>query len=550
MPFFSRTNRRRNADPPTPTPTNAHTNPPSTNTVYPTNVYPNRNNPPPYHQQWPSQPGPHMSSTISLPSTQYTWSQPPPQSHVHFVQPPAPPQFDLHATIGDKLDDVISLMDQGEFSGNERELSIIFPDSPIPGCSEPRASDRDVKRGGIYGNEKRQKANTKNQEKQVNVFDKLQYYMNSRLPPSLPPLRVYMPTYPLLCLAAQYSASAYYNPQSPSERKDFISADGRLGTKAMVIKSIPCDDKKTIVFAIRGTSMLSIRDWGVNLQTGPVSARGFLDDEGNLCHAGFLKVAKAMVKPIASRLRTLLEENPNRTSCSLLITGHSAGGAVASLLYSHMLSESVQSELNILTGCFKRVHCITFGAPPVTLLPLQKPETADGRLKKCLFHSFINEGDPVVRAERTYIKSLVDLLSLPIPSPDNLLPLPSKHLKPSASALNLLSASVSRLDLSLTPTKKKPAQKPSPSNHHLPAHNPSNKVWWVIPPATLSNAGRVVVLRIPPGGKTTDVTARIVRDDQLRQVIFGDPLMHSMDVYAARIEALAVRAVTGRGGQC
>jgi hypothetical protein len=566
MPFFSRNKRpsRTHAVPPTDATATA-----TAASGYP--VYPF--NPPPYQHPWSSQPGPggpYMTSTISLPPTQYqnasqpqygyTWSQPPPQPqslqqpapvYGHPAQPSTSAAFDLHTRIGDKLDDVISLMDQGEFSGNERELAITLPDSPLPAYSEPRTSERDVKRAGIRGNEKRDRANNKRpQEKQVNVFDKLQYYMNSRLPASLPPLRVYMPTYPLLCLAAQYSANAYYTPQSPSERKDFVSADGRLGTKAMVIKSVPCDDKKTIVFAIRGTSMLSIRDWGVNLQTGPVSARGFLDDDGNLCHAGFLKVAKAMIKPIASRLRTLLEENPNRTSCSLLITGHSAGGAVASLLYAHMLSESVQSELNILTGCFKRVHCITFGAPPVTLLPLQKPNTADGRLKKCLFHSFINEGDPVVRAERAYVKSLVDLLSQPVPSVDSLAPLPSKPLKPSTSALNLLSASVSRLDLSLNPSKKKPAHKPSRSNLRPQGLIASNKLWWDIPPATLSNAGRLVVLRIPAGGRTADVTASIVKDEQLRQVIFGDPLVHAMDVYATRIEALAVRAVTGRGGQC
>lgn len=527
--------------------------------------------PPPYQHGWPSQSNPYMTSTHSLPprhhqnasQTPYTssWSPPAPQLHpipqsilVDSHSAPPATTFDLHARIGDKLDDVISLMDQGEFSGNEHELAIILPDSPSPAYSEPRTHNRDRSKAKNQSNEKRTN-NKRPPPKQVNVFDKLQYYMNSRLPASLPPLRVYMPTYPLLCLAAQYSASAYHSPQSPTERKDFVSADGRLGTKAMVIKSVPCDDKKTIVFAIRGTSMLSIRDWGINLQTGLTSSRGFLDDEGNLCHSGFLKVAKAMVKPIASRLRTLLEENPNRTSCSLLITGHSAGGAVASLLYAHMLSESIQSELNILTGCFKRVHCITFGAPPVTLLPLQKPDTADGRLKKCLFHSFINEGDPVVRAERAYIKSLVDLLSQPVPSFDNLAPLPpktSKPLKPlksSTSALNLLSASVSRLDLSLNHTKKTPAHKPSRSNLHLPGSVGSNKLWWDPPPATLSNAGRLVVLRIPAGGRTADVTASIVKDEQLRQVMFGDPIVHAMDVYATRIEALAVRAVTGRGGQ-
>ena len=58
-----------------------------------------------------------------------------------------------------------------------------------------------------------------------------------------------------------------------------------------------------------------------------------------------------MIKPVAARLRSLLEENPARSSFSLLMTGHSAGGAVASLLYAHMLAEDVKSELNILTGC-------------------------------------------------------------------------------------------------------------------------------------------------------------------------------------------------------
>lgn len=58
-----------------------------------------------------------------------------------------------------------------------------------------------------------------------------------------------------------------------------------------------------------------------------------------------------MVKPVAARLRSLLEENPSRSTCSLLLTGHSAGGAVASLLYAHMLAELASSELSILTGC-------------------------------------------------------------------------------------------------------------------------------------------------------------------------------------------------------
>jgi len=528
-------------------------------TTGPAPVYAPNPPPPPYalntsntlnqQPQWATQPGPHgglgcyMASTVSLSAQQgatenpyrplqpqYTWSHPEPP----YITPSTTPAGgDLHRKIDDKLGDVISLIDEEAFTGSARELAISIPDSPAPEYTEPYYfSERDVRsQGNGHARPKKQ-----SQCKQVNVFSKLDLYLNSRLPASLPPLRVYIPTYPLLCLAAQYSASAYHSPQSPSERKDFVSADNRAGTKTMVIKSIPCDDKNTVVFAIRGTSMLSMRDWGINLSTDPVSPAGFLDDQGNLCHSGFLKVAKAMARPIATRLRQLLEENPNRTSCSLLITGHSAGGAVASLLYAHMLATTVQSDLNILTGCFKRVHCITFGAPPISLLPLQKPDTADGRLKKCLFHSFINEGDPVARAERTYIKSLVDLLSRPVPQLQ-----PSKT---TASPLTMLGASMSRLDLSLNP--KKNNQPARPKKQLVP----TRKMWWEVPPATFSNAGRLVVLRVPDGGTDGDVTACIVRDEQLRQVMFGDPLMHAMDLYARRIETLAVRAVTGKTGVC
>lgn len=137
----------------------------------------------------------------------------------------------------------------------------------------------------------------------------------------------------------------------------------------MVIKSVPIDDMNIVVFAIRGSQ--TFMDWAVNLNSAPVSPSEFLvrspvfcvegmgsraltcekDDPGNLCHSGFLSVARNMIKPVAARLRSLLEEDPSRASSSLLMTGHSAGGAIASLLYAHMFAEEVRSELNILAGC-------------------------------------------------------------------------------------------------------------------------------------------------------------------------------------------------------
>jgi len=437
----------------------------------------------------------------------------------------------LYDMIGDKFSDVVSLIDEEVFPGGERELVITLDPAPSPYISPPQQYDQPVIRGGagkergLWPSQEKHhrpdKHQVYSQDRSINVVSKVSLYANSRLPSQLPPLRVYTSSWPLICLAAQYSNNAYKKPVG-AEKDTFVRPDVHLGTKAMVIKSVPVDDMNTIVFAIRGTSLLSPRDWGVNLSTTPVSPKGFLDDPDNLCHEGFLRVARAMVAPIAARLRYLLEENPSRSSCSLLITGHSAGGAIAALLYSHMLSETVESELNILTGCFKRIHCITFGAPPISVLALSKPERSERRLRSSLFLSFINEGDVVARAEKSYVLSIIELLASP--PPDAL-----------RMAMNNPAASSSRLDLSHRDHKKQ----------HLPQR--SGKAIWKVPPAMLSNAGRLVVLRVPEGGSERAVTASIATVEQLMDVVFGNPLIHGMNVYARRIETLATRAVTGGG---
>jgi hypothetical protein len=371
---------------------------------------------------------------------------------------------------------------------------------------------------------------------------------------SLPQLltrRSYIPTWPLLCLAAQFS-SRVYDPPKGAERDAHVSSDWRSGTKAMCIKSVPMDHMSTIVFAIRGSA--SFMDWAVNLKTEPTSPVNFLDDPGNLCHAGFLSVARKMIKPVAARLRQLLQENPNRSCYSLMITGHSAGGAVAALLYSHMLAvtEQASSELNILTGCFKRVHCVTFGAPPISLLPLARPNRPE--LRKSLFLSIINEGDPVVRADKAYVKSLLELLSSPPP------PAPTAHSSSSLSKESKDRKSTtqkpkkSKSKAALTSKSSKAMIKASTITHSKSTTKPT----WKVPPCTLSNAGRIVVLRSgDPRARVGDrktvqerlsegVSAVTCHDEDLRKVIWGDPACHLMGLYAGRIEVLAVGAVSGR----
>ena len=247
-----------------------------------------------------------------------------------------------------------------------------------------------------------------------------------------------------------------------------------------------------------------------------------------------------MIGPITARLQQLLRENGQRAKYSLLITGHSAGGAVAALLYSHMLSTSqeTRSELNDLSGRFKRIHCITFGAPPVSLLPLTKPDHFS--LRKSLFISFVNEGDPVARADVAYFLSLTELFRAPAPVSQS-----KPAIKPKKSS-HALAYGAAYLSNAL------PAGNPSPY-----AGTPSQAIWRV-PQATLSNAGNLVLLRgvnrqVPVEGYRTvrdrmndAVVAQMVTDNELRGVVWGDTACHLMELYARRIEILATNAVMGR----
>ena len=47
-----------------------------------------------------------------------------------------------------------------------------------------------------------------------------------------------------------------------------------MGTKAMVIKSMPIDDMNCVVFAIRGSQ--TFMDWAVNLNSSPMTPNDFL----------------------------------------------------------------------------------------------------------------------------------------------------------------------------------------------------------------------------------------------------------------------------------
>ena len=113
-------------------------------------------------------------------------------------------------------------------------------------------------------------------------------------------------------------------------------------------------------------------------------------------------------------LQKILAVLPARSS--LLATLLAEQSPPSSIPHARRISRN-GVQLNILSGYFKRIHCITFGAPPVSLLPLAKPERRE--LRKSLFLGFVNEGDPVARADKAYVKSLLELYAAPAPNNSN-----------------------------------------------------------------------------------------------------------------------------------
>ena len=458
--------------------------------------------------------------------------------------------------LSDRMSTIITAFDAGD-----EHADLDLPAPPLPNHTSDDAHEPPASRSlALIRFPARSPVKKPQQPKSTPPIAKVHLYSNSRLPPSLAPLRLYVPTYPLLCLAAYHSLHVY----TPHTRKatslarsastmTHIPSSFLHTTKPTTLTTTTLDTSRVIIIAIRGS--YSFSDWAVNFRPSPTPPTGFLEDEGNLVHAGFLGVAKAMMAPVVEKLRKILQGKAERKGMSLCFCGHSAGGAVASLLYMHVMARTgVQSELRDVSSNFRRIHCVTFGAPPVSLLPLQKPEppppssrpsgnggpapesTQIRRLRKSIFFAFINEGDPVVRADMAVMRSLVSLYASPAP-----------------------------ITMASTPPLTGNPIHPGPT--------------WPIPPGTLSLGGRLVLLRpsstssaavptsargakqkIPglkakgasAGAATAEnnakekVTASTIVDADLRGVVFGDLGMHSMQLYAERIESLAVGAVTGR----
>lgn len=358
---------------------------------------------------------------------------------------------------------------------------------------------------------RRQEAQDPSSRERSALAKKAARFKNSRLPPQLPSFSTSLPTWSMVCRAVLASDDCY-DSNSLTRRGTYTPANTSKDIKAMIIDDQLIDNSRVVIVSVRGTQFKSLSDWAVNKAAKPAKPIGFLDDEENACHAGFLQVAKAMVAQVAAQLQ---QHPASSERPSLLFTGHSAGGAVAALLYSHMLSISVNSDLTALTSQFPSINCVTFGAPPLSLTPLPTRDHGSG-----IFLAFANEGDPVLRlSDAAYVKSLAKLMTASPPSSGTAAP-KVKVVRRSRG----------------THIVREIVSAPPP----LPWEE---RPLWPTPPTPLTNAGDIVLLRDQENGSAA--ASRVTPED-LGEVIFGDFAQHTTEMYIRRVKEVALAAMMGR----
>ena len=341
------------------------------------------------------------------------------------------------------------------------------------------------------------------------LVKKAAWFKNSKVRPGLPTYSASLHMWSMVCRAAAASQECYGSRTDTTRRGTYTPSDKKKDIKAMLVDEQMIDGAKVVIVAIRGTKCQSLADWAVNGASDPVCPSDFFDDDANHCHAGFLKVTRAMVAQVASQLAARSEPSDRP---ALLFTGHSAGGAVAAMLYSHMLSSVVSSELTALADNYSSINCVTFGAPPISLSPMI-PKRESGQ-----FLAFANEGDPVLRlSDAAYVKSLAKLMTASPPASLTTVAAPVKVVRRSRGNGVIRQAPAAPV----VPWEELPL--------------------WATPAAPLTNAGEVILLR---DEGACAVASRVTADD-LSDVIFGDLAQHTMEMYLRRVKEVALGAMMG-----
>ncbi|MCJ1249615.1 hypothetical protein MMC30_006841 [Trapelia coarctata] len=234
----------------------------------------------------------------------------------------------------------------------------------------------------------------------VDYIARVERYPNHRLPQSLAPCTLSTSEWHEIKIAAEASTAVYGCP-GPTEARELVPAAWNGTTKTMTLETRSLNGNNTLVIAVRGS--VTMMDWAVNANSEPAEAPEL--GEHSVCHRGFLDVARRMDETAEQVIRRSIPKTDE--PITLLFTGHSAGAAVAQLLFAFVYSK--MTSLSKIVSDFKKIDCITFAGPPIALPPIQCPTGS-------VFLSIVNEGDPVPLAQTKYVESLLEAYARPPPA--------------------------------------------------------------------------------------------------------------------------------------
>jgi len=272
-----------------------------------------------------------------------------------------------------------------------------------------------------------------------------------------------------------------------------------------------------MVVAIRGTASRVDRIVNLNGESRLVTT----GDWKIRAHGGFLNGAESLTPSVAQKIAQEAKKNAVK---HVLFTGHSAGGAVASLLFMNFLSRAISDYPSM------KFSVVSFGAPPITQPDMNPTIMASDSsfARNCgLVLSMINEYDLVPRADQAYIRSLVDLYR----SIYSLPPIPDDTAKESSTNFVIPRLSFeSRSD----DTEKR-----------------IQKVW-SLPKPVYWHIGKLVVLKVKLANKkeTEDdewiLNASVVTPQNFARLLFCNVDIHKRLRYQERVDMLLEGRFNGR----
>ena len=175
-------------------------------------------------------------------------------------------------------------------------------------------------------------------------------------------LGVYLPQ---SSMEFDYLRSYGWQIETQSRRQDKVETN-----YALAKKYFPATNKTVYLMTFRGSA--SDADWKINLQTKHVNyggrtlaemqaiASGMLDKSLPAVHAGFNSYADAVLRSAIvdanGNLQGIFKRVQQEADSYLILTGHSLGGAVATLVGEHLASLGLAKD---------KFTVITFGAPAV-----------------------------------------------------------------------------------------------------------------------------------------------------------------------------------------